>query len=47
MTQQQAVLDQITNLTVSIFRFVCILYADDRSSIKASFDTLLKLHEVM
>ena len=31
ISQQQAIYDQITNLTVSIFRFASILYNNDRS----------------
>jgi hypothetical protein len=48
VSQQQAIYDQITNLTVRVLRLVFILYTDAiGSAIKSSFNTLLRLHEVM
>ena len=47
MSQQQAIYDQITNFTVRAFRFVYLFTLTVSPFVKTSFDTLLKLHEVI
>ena len=46
ISQQQAIYDRITDLTVSSFRLVPTVVATINPFIKSSFSTLLKLHEV-
>jgi len=46
VSQQQAIYDQIVNLTVRIFSFSPPLTLTDGPPLKSSFDILLKLHEV-
>jgi hypothetical protein len=46
ISQQQAIYDKVTDLTVRIPPLVSVCCADDQSFIKSSFGTLLKLHEV-
>jgi hypothetical protein len=46
ISQQQAIYNQITNLAVRASRLFTIFHADD-PFVKSSFDTLLKLHEVI
>ena len=46
ISQQQAIYDQITNLTVRTHLFSLSVALMNCSPIKSSFDTLLKLHEV-
>lgn len=47
ISQQQAIYDRITNLTVSTLRSVPSHSLMIGPFVKASFNTLLKLHEVM
>jgi len=46
VSQQQAIYDQITNLTVRNFQLVFIIILTVGSVIKSSFNTLLSIHEV-
>jgi len=47
LSQQQAIYDRIADLTVRILLFPLYVSLMTDSLIKSSFDTLLKLHEVM
>ena len=46
ISQQQAIYDQIANLTVRVFPLSLSVMLIDGPSLKSSFDILLKLHEV-
>jgi len=46
ISQQQAIYDQITDLTVSVLRLALLLAWMSDSFIESSFDELLKLREV-
>jgi len=46
VSQQQAIYDQIANLTVRIFPFSVSFTLTDGPPLKSSFDIFLKLHEV-
>ena len=47
ISQQQAIYNQITNLTVSIYWFVSTFYHTNDRSFKSSFNALLKLNGVI